>query len=61
MDVMFADGKNAFMVCVHNRQEVSRAILWCGLGRSQFFRVVSRSSTFSSAFETTLNQSLIKE
>jgi len=61
MDVIFADGKNAIMVCVHNRQEVSRAILCGGLGRSQSLRAFSRSSTLSSALETALTQSLIKE
>jgi hypothetical protein len=61
MNVMFADDKNAFMVCVHNRQEVSRALLCGGLGRSQSFRAASRASTFSSALETALIESLIKE
>ncbi len=49
------------MVCVHNRQEVRCAILCGGIGRSKSLRAVSISSTFSSALETALTQSLIKE
>jgi hypothetical protein len=58
---MFADDKVALMVCVHIRQGVSCALLGGGLARSQPVRAASSSSTFYSALETTLLQSLIKE
>jgi hypothetical protein len=50
------------MVCAsHNRQEVNRTILCKGLERSHSHHAVSRPSTFSSAPEKALTQSLIKE